>query len=458
MKKAEGRRIALVGDVALELIAPYFREAGWETYIPSGFGTWRQEVLDPQSALYRFGPDLVFDVTSRDTALEKEVPAFFDERMRALASMPYSLAGIRAIVEEAEFAHLSSPKKALALDADGTLWRGTISEDGADSIEAYAAFQDSLKELSAAGIPLILLTKNDAADFTASRSPFAACRMPLSLEDFASVKAGWNPKAENLAAAMAELNLGVDSAVFIDDNPAERAAMSAAHPGAVSLPVPASVATDAGARQFVRRLKEYFFVGSAGATEEDRLRANDYKARAARLGIKASTPEEYLRGLDLRVQARLAEATDVPRLAQMAAKTNQFNATAIRRSAEDFAALLADPSKHVFVYRASDSFADQGLVAYAVIDMRLRRVTDFAMSCRAMGRTLEYFIWHHLVSILGFEPEIDYRPTAKNAPFAAFLADRSRPHFYTEVAPVQPAGGRTVTADGKGEMTCRSTQ
>ena len=120
----------------------------------------------------------------------------------------------------------------------------------------------------------------------------------------------------------------------------------------------------------------------------------------------------------------------------MAAKTNQFNATTIRRTAEDFAALLADGSRRVFVYRARDRFADQGLVAYVVADLAARRLTDWVMSCRAMGRTLEHFVWRHVCGALGYEPEIDFAPSAKNAPFAAFLAGgKSQPTFYTAEEP-----------------------
>ena len=123
-------RVALTGDIALEVLAPYFRKAGYEVYVPAGFGTWRQEMLDADSPLHRFRPDVIFDVTSYDTLLEKEVPGFYDERMRVLASCPYSLAGIRAIVDEFAFSRLAAPKKILAVDADNTLWKGILSEDG----------------------------------------------------------------------------------------------------------------------------------------------------------------------------------------------------------------------------------------------------------------------------------------------------------------------------------------
>ena len=415
-------RVALVGDVSLELIAPYFREAGYETYVPAGFGAWRQELLDAGSGLRRFAPDFVFDVTARDAALADEVPGFFDERMRKLASMPYSLDGIHAIVDEFEFFRRSAPKKALAVHADNTLWRGILSEDGADALVPCVAFQKGLLELRRKGVILILLTKNDPSE------SFMRPDMPLKDSDFAARRINWAPKAGNLVEACRELNIGVDSVVFVDDNPHERAQMEAHLPEVAVAPwrgwEGGADRADAEARQLLRRLEEYFFAG-AGATDEDRLRADDYTAAARREELRRSIgfadAGEYLESLGLHVRPSLAASGDIPRLAQMAGKTNQFNATTLRRTADGFAALLSDPGKRVFVFRAGDRFGEQGIVCYIVADVEARRITDFVMSCRAMGRTLEHFALNHVADALGFRPELYYEPTAKNGPFKAFL-------------------------------------
>ena len=406
------RRIALTGDVALELLAPYFREAGWQVFVPAGFAAWRQQLLDPDSPLRRFAPDLVFDVTAHDAALARDVPGFFDERFRAVASMPYSLAGIRAIVDEAEFAAVASPRKILAVDADNTLWRGILSEDGRAALVPYEEFQRGLLELKRDGVVLVLLTKNDPSD------DFMRGDMPLCDGDFAVRKINWRPKSLNLAEACRELNLSTDSVVFVDDNPHERAQMASHLPEVAVAPFPADMAHPA---QFLRRLREYFFSGM-GKTEEDRLRAASYEARrrAGDLGAASST-DDYLAALGLRAVPALATAADVPRLAQMAGKTNQFNATTIRRTEDDFRALLADPARKIFVFRASDRFGDQGLVCYIVVNLPARRITDFVMSCRAMGRTLEHFAFRYVCDALGFVPEVDFVPTPKNSPFGEFL-------------------------------------
>ena len=325
--------------------------------------------------------------------------------------MPYSLAGIRAIVDEAAFAAIAAPKKILAVDADNTLWSGILSEDGRDALVEFRDFQRGLKELRADGVLLVLLTKNDPSE------NFMRPDMVLKDSDFAARRINWRPKAGNLIEACRELNLSTDSVVFVDDNPHERAQMSAHLPEVAVVPFPQDMAHPA---QFLRRLREYFFSGM-GATEEDRLRAANYAARAAAPAPGAATLDDYLSGLGLRVAPSIAEERDLDRLAQMAGKTNQFNATTIRRSRENFAVLAADPSKRVFVFRASDKFGAQGIVCYIVVDLETRRITDFVMSCRAMGRTLEYFAYRHVCENLGYAPEIDFVQSPKNAPFREFL-------------------------------------
>lgn len=404
-------KIALTGDVALELIAPYFRKAGYEVYVPAGFAAWRQELIDRDSPLNAFGADLVFDVTGFDGVLSREVPGFYDERMRALASMPYSLDGIGAIVDEAAFAALASPKKILALDADNTLWRGILSEDGRDALEPFSEFQKGVLALRDKGVVLVLLTKNDPSD------SFFREDMPLKDSDFAARKINWAPKAGNLLEACKELNLSVDSVVFVDDNPYERAQMAAHLPEVTVAPFPADMAKPA---QFLRRLEQHFFT-DVGKTAEDRLRAADYASRS-KLDVAAfDTVGDYLKSLELEVVPSLAAKGDIPRLAQMAGKTNQFNATTIRRTEVDFEALLGDAAKRVFVFRTRDRFAEQGIVCYIVADLLSKRITDFVMSCRAMGRTLEYFAYDFAAKELGCAYPIDFIATKKNGPFKDFL-------------------------------------
>jgi FkbH-like protein len=388
--------------------------------VPSGFGAWRQELLDGSSGLRRFAPDFVFDVTAHDEALASEVDGFFDERMRALAAQPYSLAGIKALVEEFGYFRLASPKKVLAVDADNTLWRGILSEDGRDALVPCVEFQKGLIALREKGVALVLLSKNDPCE------NFMREDFPLKDSDFAIRRVNWSPKAGNLIEACRELNVSTDSVVFVDDNPHERAQMSAHLPEVAVLPWngwdSGAARPDARAKCLLRRIEEYFFA-SMGRTEEDRLRAASYAAKNAAESTVSQFKDvgEYLRSLELKVDARIAAEADLDRLAQMASKTNQFNATTIRRSRDEFETLVNDASKKVFVFKTWDRFGEQGIVCYIVVDLESRRITDFVMSCRAMGRTLEHFACNYVSRSLEYSPAIDFTPSAKNAPFAEFL-------------------------------------
>ena len=382
-------KIALLGNVTLDFFAQDFRRAGHDVYLPSGFDAWRQEVLDTSSGLHAFAADavlLVMDggVTDADAGIVKslapvrvvapdlsvladETPGFWDERMRTLASMPFSLAGLKAIEEEFWFAVDAVPKKVLAVDADNTLWNGIVSEDGAAAVVPFVEFQKGLLALKERGVVLALLSKNDEGlSGTPLADALARDDVPLSFGDFAATGVNWAPKAGNLLEICKELNLGTDSVVFIDDNPHERAQMKAHLPEVAVPPFPADLANPA---QFLRRLERYFFA-SAGTTAEDRARAEMYRAEAARRDFARTLPtvQDYLKGLRLTAKAARATSEDVPRLAQMAGKTNQFNATTIRRTAEEMAALVADPAHRVWTFRAGDAFGEMGLVCYVVYD------------------------------------------------------------------------------------------
>jgi FkbH-like protein len=315
------------------------------------------------------------------------------------------------------------PAKVLAVDADNTLWDGIVSEDGAADVEPYAAFQRGLLALKAKGVVLVLLSKNDPPD--GGRSPLeqalARADMPLSLNDFAFVGVSWEPKPGALLAAAKALNVGTDSFVFVDDNPHERAQMKAHLPEVMVVEEMESWQTK-GMEGLAESLGDTYFA-EAGRTEEDRLRAQrPVILSEPGLAEAAFVRGDYLKTLELKVSSSRAEEADVPRLAQMAGKTNQFNATTIRRNEEEFRALLADPSKRVYVFRLSDKFGAMGIVCFVVADVAACRITDFVMSCRAMGRTLEFFAYRHVCQDLGAETvPIDFSATAKNGPFAAFL-------------------------------------
>ena len=317
------------------------------------------------------------------------------------------------------------PAKVLAVDADNTLWKGIVSEDGAEAVEPYVELQRGLKVLRSKGVMLALLSKNDppSRGIAPIEKVFAREDMPLSIEDFSFVGVNWEPKAGNLLAAAKALNVGTDSFVFVDDNPHERAQMKCHIPEVMVLgDIESWIAK--GMAGLSEELSSTYFA-DAGKTQEDILRAQRPVMVLPPGGLDSEfSKADYLKTLELKVVPSLANEADIARLAQMAGKTNQFNATTIRRTEDDFRSLLADASKRVHVFRLSDKFGAMGIVCYVVADVAVRRITDFVMSCRAMGRTLEFFALRHACAALGVELSdigIDFRRTQKNAPFAAFL-------------------------------------
>lgn len=385
-------KVALTGDSALELPASFFTDAGYD-------------VMPQDMALEVFKPDFVFDLTAHDEVLKEEVDGFVDERMRKLSGAKYSLSGLKAIVDEFAWEVERAPKKILAVDADNTLWRGILSEDGAENLKPYTVFQQGLKELRDEGVVVVLLSKND--DFEDG--------VPVDMRLFANKRVNWRPKAGNLLEVCRELKLSPDSVVFVDDNPHERAQMKAHLPEVTVAPWNGFPEGDTAKSeaQLVRRLKEYFF-SNAGVTEEDRLRAADYAF--------LKTREDYLGDLKIWVKGARAEEKDLDRLAQMAGKTNQFNATTIRRARAELAALLP----RTFVFRSGDRFGEQGLICYIIVDEARERITDFVMSCRAMGRRIEFVALEFVEKDVGHRLAIDCVETAKNKPFRDFLKELNR--------------------------------
>ena len=443
-------RLAFLGDVTMDFFARDFAREGHDVYIAPGFGAWPQECFDSKSGLRRFAPEAVLLVSDRDDlvsearkaldgakilvpdikALEREVPNFRDERMAAAAAFPFSLAGLKAIEDEFRWFIESlrgGPYKILAVDADNTLWRGIVSEDGPQAVVFDTVFMEGLKKLSAKGVLSVLLTKNDtpSGGDTPIERVFAREDSPLSIQFFTAAAIDWRPKAANLSAILKLLNLGADSVVFIDDNPHERRLMKESMP---EVAVPPFEGAGRG-ETLVRRLETMFFP-DAGLTREDMERAAGYRDEAVRRRdmAEALDIDDFLKSLKIWAEPSRATAQDVPRLAQMAGKTNQFNATTIRRDSDGFARLVSDPAARVWVFRCGDRYGEMGLVLYVV--WQGGHITDFVMSCRAMGRTLEDFALEWVKGELEREglpfEGIDYAPSAKNAPIGRWLSGEGR--------------------------------
>lgn len=313
-------------------------------------------------------------------------------------------------------------RKCLVLDLDNTLWGGVIGEDGLAGIrlggtaegEAYVAFQESLLALARKGVLLAVCSKNNPAD---AREPFERHpEMRLRLDDLAAFVAGWETKVEGIRTVAKELDLGVDALVFVDDNPAERQIVRQLLPEVDVLPLPPDPA------EYSRALSEYLLFETSAFTADDRRRVEQYRARAAAraLATEATSLEEFYRSLGMRAEFTPFDEVGGPRIAQLVAKTNQFNLTTRRHSAAQLAAFARDPHCLCCAVRLRDRFTDHGLVA--VLIGRVRGATmgidTWLMSCRVIGRTLEVEMLEWLrgsARARGVTTiEGEYIPTARN--------------------------------------------
>ncbi|MFM2081591.1 MAG: hypothetical protein RL380_282, partial [Verrucomicrobiota bacterium] len=316
-----------------------------------------------------------------------------DEAMATVASTPFSLAVYQRLgIALARFVRASrvAAKKVIAVDGDGTLWCGVVGEEGAEGVTvdaAFAALQKKLLALRQRGVLLVLASKNTEADVwrVFAENP----QMLLRREDFVAAKINWQPKSENLRALAGELNLGLDAFVFLDDNEAERLEVGAHGPGVTVLP--------GRPERFAAALDKLWLFDGVGETQADTARAEFMQHDVQRQQARGTADlETYLRSLDLVVEIRRARPDDLPRVAQLALKTNQFNLSLQRRSLPELQALAA--THEIWTVAARDKFGDYGLIGGVIGKFSADGYTldSLFVSCRALGRGVEETLLHTL--------------------------------------------------------------
>jgi FkbH-like protein len=338
-------------------------------------------------------------------------------------------------------------KKCLVLDLDNTLWGGVIGDDGLEGIrlgqgsavgEAHAALQRYAKQLKNRGVILAVCSKNDP---TIAETAFRDhSEMVLRRSDIAAFVANWTDKAENLRLIAEQLNIGLDSLVFVDDNPVERARIREA------LPMVAVPELPADAAHYVRCLSDAGYFEAISFTDEDRDRASQYAANAEREALRGTVEnvDDFLRGLDMTAVSGPVTQLDLARATQLINKTNQFNTTTRRYTAEELSALVSDPQNLALQFRLVDRFGDNGLVSV----MLLRPLRDapstfdienWVMSCRVFGRRLEFEAMNVAVEVArakGAEAlRADYLPTKKNAVVSGLFESLGFVHRQTSELP-----------------------
>lgn len=293
-------------------------------------------------------------------------------------------------------------KKCLVLDLDNTLWGGVIGDDGADRIvigretaqaEAYTAFQEYCLALKHRGVILAVSSKNNDE---IAREGFGHPDSILKLTDFACFRANWEPKHENIKKVAEELNIGLDSLVFVDDNPFERALVSAQLP-MVAVP---DVGEDVACFASILDRMRYF--EPISISSEDTDRAEMYARRAAATQVQATfaSYQDYLDSLEMTAEVDSFSAKYLDRITQLTNKSNQFNLTTRRYSLAEMGEIAADP-KYVTLYiKLSDKFGDHGLISVIIgrREATTLHIDLWLMSCRVLKRDVELLVLDELVA------------------------------------------------------------
>lgn len=515
-------KLAILGGVTTTQLAAaielaLFSMGGTAELFEAHYGVYRQEILDPNSNLYHFQPNVIFlatswrELTNRppidgsrediDKLVEAELSEWqalwraahdrlgcqiiqnnFDRpcwrqldnhEARHPASLgrfisrvnegladyapPYvvihdvdglaALSGRRAWGDERFFHHAKLPcapeyvvdyafnvaslvacqlglgKKCLVLDLDNTLWGGVIGDDGLGGIrlgqggaegEVYAAIQRYAKALQQRGVLLAVCSKNEEH---IAREVFEKhTEMVLRLEDISCFMANWTDKAANLREIARQLNIGIDSLVFVDDNPAERGLVRQLAP---EVAVPELPDDPAG---YIQAIEQYRYFQLTSLGQEDLRRSEYYRANNERQQALSGSDnvEDYLRSLHMVACVGPINAMSLERSVQLINKSNQFNLTTRRRSPAEMVAIVEDPAWLTRTVSLADRFGDNGLISVLLgkVEDDALVIDTWLMSCRVLKRGVESLLHNHLcrwaterglARIRG-----EYLPTAKN--------------------------------------------
>ncbi|MBI4369963.1 MAG: HAD-IIIC family phosphatase [Elusimicrobia bacterium] len=321
-------------------------------------------------------------------------------------------------------------KKCLVLDLDNTLWGGILGEDGAHGIDldtgppgnAYRDFQFFIKSLKDRGLILAINSRNnfEEAMSVIRTHPY----MILKEDDFSSVKINWNDKVKNLEQISNELNIGLDSMIYLDDNPAERLLVRQFLPEILTVDLPHD------ASLYRVTLEEMTDWDSLALTEEDRRRPQLYLSERRRDDLKRSSGsmEKFLASLEMEVEIKPADDFSLPRLAQLTQRTNQFNLTTRRYNEKQLEQMRRSPLYRLYAVGAKDRFGDNGLIGAAIVFKQgaAWRIDTFLLSCRVIGRQIETVMLAKIArdARVGGATclEGEYLPTAKNNQVQNFYA------------------------------------
>lgn len=362
-----------------------------------------------------------------DELASYQVTGGYDASGDEMAHVPYTselFAALGTMIARKINALWQAPYKAIVIDCDDTLWQGVCGEVGPMGVEidpGRKAFQQFLVEQYDAGMLLCLCSKNNEEDVA---EVFARRReMPLQREHLAAHRVNWRPKPENLRQLASELQLGLDSFIFFDDNPLECEQVKASCPEVLTLQLPRE------SEKIPAFLRNVWAFDKQKVTDEDRKRTTFYfeNRERDRFRQEAPTLESFLAGLQLRIDIDPLKPGQLPRVSQLTQRTNQFNCTTRRRTEDQISQLWKAGELECLTVAVGDRFGDYGLVGAMMFSATAKALTvdTFLLSCRVLGRGVEHSMLRRLgeVALSRGIPRLDIQfiPSKKNSPALSFL-------------------------------------
>lgn len=386
-----------------------------------------------QNIIAEFSSSNQVGVLSAEKLLQQHFSnEIFAPELDALGAIPYHdafFATLGTQISRWIFARWRPPIKVVVVDGDMTLWKGVVGEDGVGGVTLDSgrhAFQEKLHQLQRNGVLLCLCSKNaegDVQKLLREHQDFL-----LQENHFVSLRVNWHRKSENLKKLANELNLSLNSFVFIDDNPLEIAEVREHCPEVIAVPFPSS---DEHILDFVEH-NWLFDLGSATETDAQRTRWVRENLQRKKAQDRIPSYTAFIEDLKLQIHLTPMKTEHIARVSQLTQRTNQFNTTTIRQTEEQLRQVMQQKNSRVEVVYVKDRFGDYGLVGVMVLDMSHEKAVlqSLLLSCRVLGRGVEHAMIVKAAQIAeqhGFEQlDIHFVPSHRNEPAKAFLGQLPR--------------------------------
>jgi len=359
---------------------------------------------------------------------------FYDYNMGQLYQMPYTRLGIDSICKKIEKTIeflKGEDKKVIIVDCDNTLWKGVVGEDGVENIYCdktekgviHYEFQKFLKQKLQDGFLLCISSRNNLQDV---KEAFNKKNMPLRFDDFISVKIDWRNKVEHIKEMSEELNLGIDSFIFIDDSDFEINSILSYYPQITAF-------------KFPNLYKDFLLLTDRSefkkkyVLEEDKNKFQQYVSEVKRKDLEKSITdfEEYIRKLNIKLDIKINDVNHLDRLSQLTEKTNQFNFNKTKYSSQQLKSLIDSNNWLLYSLSVSDIYGDYGIVGFISVELANNEknaiIENFILSCRALGRKIENNFFDYVVKDLQLRGynliKVKFRETEKNKPARDFYTN-----------------------------------